>query len=157
MDALAGNDIMMNPPFFLAEEFIDVALAAFAQDPNTRCLFILPHGPDEANKKLEKHEHARVVAWYTPKAKLFLRCKPGKPMSEARLKADPYKHIIIAWELNQKPVGKELFKIAKLPNPSKDQLGEWKRFAKRLAKEIYLAAAEKKGLLAESDTSLETG
>ena len=78
-------------------------------------------------------------------------------MSEARLKADPYKHIILAWELNQKPVGKGLFKIANLPDPSKDQLKEWKRFARRLAREIYLAATEKKGLLVESDTSLETG
>ena len=76
-------------------------------------------------------------------------------MSEARLKADPYKHIILAWELNQKPVGKGLFKLANLPNPSKDQLKEWQRFARRLAREIYLAAAEKKGLLAESDTETE--
>ena len=133
VSALAGNDIMINPPFFLAEEFVDVALAAFAQDTSTRCIFIVPnnrHNPrDKATDNLERHPHTRVISWYTPKAKLFLKCRPGDPLNEKRLKADPYNHIIIAWELNLAPAGSDRLKLAKLPDPTKNQISEWKKFA----------------------------
>ena len=93
----------------------------------------MPYNQKGAREKLEHHKHTRVVCWYTPIAKLFLKCKPGMPLSEARIKADPYNHIITAWELNLKPEGKYCFKLATLPDPSRDQIEEWVRFAEREA------------------------
>ena len=69
---LEGQFVIINPPFYDAQYYVDMILRSFAANPHTRALLILPFRPNsEWQATLSQHPSVYLVRYYSRALPIF--------------------------------------------------------------------------------------
>ena len=80
---LEGLYVIINPPFYDAQAYVDMILKSFDANSNTRALLILPYRPNlRWQKTLAAHPSVHLVRFYSRALPIFSRSNKNNVLKE---------------------------------------------------------------------------